>query len=153
MILLCQKIYIGIFSIIQNIIMGQLDAWRFQITSNIFLLFMTHKSVYHLYETSQPRRTYVARFGCVRLPYNTANFLTALIIRAILLSTPTGGGERMLHSTQKIALSGWLQKNGEQECRSALKLQKFLFFYETICKAHSESCDFSGLKRMKTVLF
>ncbi len=61
----------------------------------------------------------------------------------------------MLHSTppKKIALSGWLQKNGEQECRSALKLQKFLFFYETICKAHSESCDFSGLKRMKTVLF
>ena len=54
-----------------------------------------------LYETSQPRRTYVARFGCVRLPYNTANFLTALIIRAILLSTPTGGGERMLHSTPK----------------------------------------------------
>ena len=101
MILLCQKIYIGIFSNIQNIIMGQLDAWRFQITSNIFLLFMTHKSVYHLYETSQPRRTYVARFGCVRLPYNTANFLTALIIRAILLSTPTGGGERMLHSTPK----------------------------------------------------
>ena len=53
----------------------------------------------------------------------------------------------MLHANQrKLALSGWLQKHGEQEYRSALKLQKFLFFYEAICKAHSESCDFSGLK-------
>lgn len=55
-----------------------------------------------------------------------------------------------LYSTErKLALSGWLQKNGEAEYGSPLKLQKFLFFYEAFSKAQNDKADFSSLKGYK----
>lgn len=53
----------------------------------------------------------------------------------------------MLNSNEeKITLSGWLKKNGNAEYKSSLKLQKFLFFYESFKKASGDKADFSYLK-------
>lgn len=55
----------------------------------------------------------------------------------------------MLYSNnRKLILSGWLQK----KCiayHSPLRLQKFLFFYETFSKAADDSPDFTRLKGYK----
>jgi len=53
----------------------------------------------------------------------------------------------MVNSNQrKLALSGWLMNNAANEYTSALKHQKFLFFYESISKVDDGEADFSGLK-------
>lgn len=53
----------------------------------------------------------------------------------------------MIYSNKrKLALSGWLQKNGESEYKSALKLQKFLLFYEAFSKVDGDTADFKALK-------
>ena len=50
---------------------------------------------------------------------------------------------------RKLALSGWLKMNGNAEYHSALKLQKFLLFYEAFTKVDGEQADFTGLKGYK----
>jgi uncharacterized phage-associated protein len=53
----------------------------------------------------------------------------------------------MLYSNErKLALSGWLRQQGHGEYASPLKLQKFLFFYESVSKVENDKYDFSGLK-------
>ena len=53
----------------------------------------------------------------------------------------------MLHSNKrKLQLSGWLMKNGQEEYSSALKFQKFLFFYEAFTQIDGETPDWSSLK-------
>lgn len=53
----------------------------------------------------------------------------------------------MIYSNaRKLALSGWLRENGRAEYNSALKLQKFLLFYEAFTKVDGESADFDHLK-------
>lgn len=49
-------------------------------------------------------------------------------------------------NARKLALSGWLRENGRTEYDSALKLQKFLLFYEAFTKIDGESADFDHLK-------
>ena len=53
----------------------------------------------------------------------------------------------MLNSgIRKKALSGWLKKHYDTEFSSSLKLQKYLFFYETISKIENDVSDFSHLR-------
>jgi len=53
----------------------------------------------------------------------------------------------MINSNErKLALSGWLQHHHKSEYSSPLKLQKFLFFYETISKIEGDDSDLSNLK-------
>ena len=53
----------------------------------------------------------------------------------------------MLHSTnRKLALSGWLHEYSPDAYRNSLRLQKFLFLYEALCKAKGREYDFSHLK-------
>jgi hypothetical protein len=53
----------------------------------------------------------------------------------------------MLNSNlRKLALSGWLRQHGQAEYGSALRLQKFLFFYEAMAKVDGVTADFYGLK-------
>lgn len=53
----------------------------------------------------------------------------------------------MLTSNErKMALSGWLKDNYKEGFFSSLKLQKFLFFYETLSKVDGDEADFSYLK-------
>lgn len=56
----------------------------------------------------------------------------------------------MLNSNdRKLKLSGWLQENNASAYNSALKLQKFLFFYEVFSKNATGHADFSSLKGYK----
>lgn len=56
----------------------------------------------------------------------------------------------MLGSTvRQLSLSGWLQEKGKEEYNMALKLQKFLFFYESFSKVKSNDADFSHLRGYK----
>ena len=52
----------------------------------------------------------------------------------------------MYSSIRKRALSGWLKKYHEKEFFLSLKLQKFLFFYETLSKMENDVVEFSKLK-------
>lgn len=53
----------------------------------------------------------------------------------------------MLYSSKrKQALSGWLKMYHEKEFLSSLKLQKFLFFYETLSKTEKEPYEFRKLR-------
>lgn len=53
----------------------------------------------------------------------------------------------MVYSNKrKLLLSGWLMENGQEEYSSALKLQKFLFFYEAFTKIAGETPDWYSLK-------
>lgn len=52
----------------------------------------------------------------------------------------------MYSSIRKRALSGWLKKYHEKEFLSPLKLQKFLFFYETLSKVEKDNVEFKKLK-------
>lgn len=56
----------------------------------------------------------------------------------------------MIHSSQrKLALSGWLQDHDASAYSSPLRLQKFLFFYESLSKVEGDVVEFSGLKGYK----
>ena len=53
----------------------------------------------------------------------------------------------MLNSSiRKKVLSGWLKKYHEKEFFSPLKLQKFLFFYETLSKVEDDTVEFKKLR-------
>lgn len=53
----------------------------------------------------------------------------------------------MLYSNRRqISISGWLQENYYDEFNSHLKLQKFLFFYEVLCKIEDDEANFSKLR-------
>lgn len=52
----------------------------------------------------------------------------------------------MYSSIRKRVLSGWLKKYHEKEFFSPLKLQKFLFFYESLSKIENDEVEFNKLK-------
>ncbi|MBQ9210826.1 MAG: hypothetical protein IJ153_03920 [Clostridia bacterium] len=53
----------------------------------------------------------------------------------------------MLNSTsRKLALAGWLHVNAPDAYNNSLRLQKFLFLYEALCKAEGKEYEFSHLK-------
>ena len=52
----------------------------------------------------------------------------------------------MYSSIRKKVLSGWLKKYHEKEFFSSLKLQKFLFFYETLSKIENDTVEFMKLR-------
>ncbi|MDF1997583.1 hypothetical protein [Peribacillus frigoritolerans] len=52
----------------------------------------------------------------------------------------------LFSNTRKRVMSGWLKMHHRQEFGSALKLQKFLFFYEALSKIENENSDFRTLK-------
>lgn len=47
---------------------------------------------------------------------------------------------------RKLCLCGWLQENDSAAYSNPLRLQKFLFVYEAMCKATEEEYDFEGLR-------
>lgn len=53
---------------------------------------------------------------------------------------------RLNSDIRKKALSGWLKNNSLDSFMSRLKLQKFLFFYETLSKMDGDESDFLYLK-------
>jgi hypothetical protein len=56
----------------------------------------------------------------------------------------------MIHSNErKLCLSGWLKMHHQNEYNTSLKLQKFLFLYETFSKISGEVFDFSHLRGYK----
>lgn len=50
---------------------------------------------------------------------------------------------------RKRAIGGWLKDNYRRGFASGLKLQKFLFFYETLSKIEGDKADFSYLRGYK----
>ncbi len=50
---------------------------------------------------------------------------------------------------RKLCLSGWLRQNSKNEYDTALKLQKFLLFYECFSKVSGETPDFRCLRGYK----
>ena len=53
----------------------------------------------------------------------------------------------MIYSNdRKIELSGWLKAHDEDSYNDPLKLQKFLFFYESFSKVSGETADFDYLR-------
>lgn len=53
----------------------------------------------------------------------------------------------MIYSdAHKLELSGWLQTENESAYNSSLKLQKFLFLYESFSVADGETANFTSLK-------
>lgn len=59
-------------------------------------------------------------------------------------------GVYMINSSKrKLSLSGWLKNNSRKEYDSPLKLQKFLFFYESFSKVKGKESEFSYLKGYK----
>lgn len=52
----------------------------------------------------------------------------------------------MFSGVNKRAYSGWLKKHQPEEFKSDLKLQKFLFFYESISETENGNGDFNSLK-------
>lgn len=57
------------------------------------------------------------------------------------------GGMFMISSNiRKRCLSGWLKNNYSSSYETPIKLQKFLFFYESFSKVRGETVDFSFLK-------
>lgn len=56
----------------------------------------------------------------------------------------------MIYSNErKLCLSGWLKEHSAKNYNTPLKLQKFLFFYETFSKTFGETPDFSHLRGYK----
>lgn len=56
----------------------------------------------------------------------------------------------MIYSNnRKRCLSGWLHQNSEIAYNTALKLQKFLLFYECFSKVSGEEADFGHLRGYK----
>ena len=56
----------------------------------------------------------------------------------------------MVHSSdRKLALSGWLKKYHKTAYDRSLKLQKFLFLYESFSKAANDAYEFDSLKGYK----
>lgn len=49
-------------------------------------------------------------------------------------------------SKRKQAVSGWLKENNKEGFYASLKLQKFLFFYETLSKIDGDKSEFDYLK-------
>ena len=52
-------------------------------------------------------------------------------------------------SERKKALYGWLNENNSQDAESRLKVQKFLFFYETLSKIEGDEYELDTLKGYK----
>ena len=52
-------------------------------------------------------------------------------------------------SSRKLSLSGWLEENRPEAYSISLKLQKFLFLYESFAKASGKPADFTSLKGYK----
>lgn len=52
----------------------------------------------------------------------------------------------LFSSKRKRVISGWLEKHFSSEFWSALKLQKFLFFYEVLSKIEDDNSEFRSLK-------
>jgi hypothetical protein len=52
----------------------------------------------------------------------------------------------LISSNRKVTLSGWLRKNQPEDFASSLRLQKFLFFYESMSKIDGETAEFQSLK-------
>ena len=50
---------------------------------------------------------------------------------------------------RKLSLSAWLKNNSRAEYQTPLKLQKFLFFYESFSKVAGEKADFDRLRGYK----
>lgn len=63
-----------------------------------------------------------------------------------VISISNEGIQMISSNDRKKALSKWLKDNNPNAFYSALKLQKFLFFYEVFCKVSNESFDFSKLQ-------
>jgi hypothetical protein len=57
-----------------------------------------------------------------------------------------GGGEMTNSSFRKKAVSGWLKQHHTEDFTSALKLQKFLFFYEGLSKIENDLTEFRLLR-------
>lgn len=56
----------------------------------------------------------------------------------------------MINSDErKLELSGWLMENDPESYNDPLKLQKFLFLYESFSKAHGKQADFDYLRGYK----
>ncbi len=56
----------------------------------------------------------------------------------------------MIYSNdRKLILSGWLHENNDRAYCSPLKLQKYLFFYESFCKTENMEYDFDRLRGYK----
>lgn len=56
----------------------------------------------------------------------------------------------MIYSNKrKLILSGWLQENNILAYCTPLRLQKYLFLYESLCKVSNEPYDFDNLKGYK----
>lgn len=55
----------------------------------------------------------------------------------------------MNSSDRKRALCGWLKKNHREEFSSALKMQKYLFFYELLSKMENGDAELRTLKGYK----
>lgn len=59
----------------------------------------------------------------------------------------------MIYSNdRKRCLSGWLHQNSRAAYNTALKLQKFLLFYECFSKVSGEKADFGHLGDIREVL-
>ena len=52
-------------------------------------------------------------------------------------------------NSRKLTLSGWLKEHNSESYNTPLKLQKFLFFYESFTKVAKEQPDFRRLRGYK----
>jgi len=52
-------------------------------------------------------------------------------------------------SERKKSLYGWLKEHNDQDAKSRLKVQKFLFFYETLSKIEGDEYELDSLKGYK----
>ncbi|WP_290033558.1 hypothetical protein [Ligilactobacillus cholophilus] len=56
----------------------------------------------------------------------------------------------MIYSSERqLAISGWLKENDQSSFNISLKLQKFLFFYESMSKVDGDDYDFRKLRGYK----
>lgn len=60
-----------------------------------------------------------------------------------------GGVLMIISNNRKQYLSGWLKNNYYSAYETPIKLQKFLFFYESFSKVRDQIVDFSYLKGYK----
>ena len=71
------------------------------------------------------------------------------IVHAILFAEGSLMAEMFNSSSRKLSLSGWLEENRPEAYSISLKLQKFLFLYESFAKASGKPADFTSLKGYK----
>ena len=64
-----------------------------------------------------------------------------------------GGVLMIISNNRKQYLSGWLKNNYYSAYETPIKLQKFLFFYESFSKVRDQIVDFSYLKGYKKDLY